>query len=127
MGKLIFDCDNTMGLQNRDIDDGLALLYILGRDDIELLGLTTTYGNSTIDLVYQTTQQMLKTLGLYNISLFKGAGSVGNNQSEGARFLAETADKHSGEVTVLTTGSLTNLYQAYQIDPDFFRHLKKSC
>ena len=27
---LILDCDNTMGVPGRDVDDGLALLYLLG-------------------------------------------------------------------------------------------------
>lgn len=29
MKKVIYDCDNTMGLDNRDIDDGLALVLSL--------------------------------------------------------------------------------------------------
>lgn len=28
--KLLFDCDNTMGIPDCDIDDGLCLLYLLG-------------------------------------------------------------------------------------------------
>lgn len=47
MKKVLFDCDNTMGLPGRDVDDGLALLYLLGREDVDLKGVTTTYGNSS--------------------------------------------------------------------------------
>lgn len=43
MKKVIFVCDNTMGLYGKDVDDGLALLYLLGRDDIKLIGITTTF------------------------------------------------------------------------------------
>lgn len=36
MHKVLFDCDNTMGVKNCDVDDGLTLLYLLGRKDIDL-------------------------------------------------------------------------------------------
>ena len=39
MKKVIYDCDNTMGLDNRDIDDGLALVYLVENKDVELLGV----------------------------------------------------------------------------------------
>ena len=29
--RVILDCDNTMGLDGRDVEDALALLYLLGR------------------------------------------------------------------------------------------------
>jgi hypothetical protein len=36
MEKVIFDCDNTMGLPTKEIDDGLTLYYLLGRLEIDL-------------------------------------------------------------------------------------------
>jgi inosine-uridine nucleoside N-ribohydrolase len=33
---VIFDCDNTMGLPNKDVDDGLTLMYLIGNKNIEL-------------------------------------------------------------------------------------------
>ena len=40
MIDLVYDCDITMGIPGRDVDDGLALLYLLGSTDIRLLGVT---------------------------------------------------------------------------------------
>jgi purine nucleosidase len=125
MEKVIFDCDNTIGVPEKDVDDGLALLYLLGREDIELTGVTTTFGNSTIDTVYQATKRMFDVFGLNDLPLLKGAGSIDDRQSEAAQFLTETAAKYPGEITMLATGALTNLYQAYQIDQNFFGHLKQ--
>ena len=39
--RVILDCDNTMGQPYKEVDDGLTLLYLLGRPDIDLLGITT--------------------------------------------------------------------------------------
>ena len=35
--RLIMDCDCTMGVPGCDVDDGLALLYVLGCPEAEIL------------------------------------------------------------------------------------------
>lgn len=125
MKKIIFDCDNTMGLYGKDVDDGLALLYLLGRDDVNLLGLTTTFGNSTIDEVYNNTLGMFNELGITHIPLKKGAPSPHSRHSEAAEFLVEAVNKYPGEITLLATGSLTNLLGAFQVDKQFFQKVKE--
>ena len=47
--RVIYDCDNTMGKPLSEIDDGLTLLYLLGREDLELVGVTTTFGNGALE------------------------------------------------------------------------------
>ena len=39
--KVVMDCDNTIGIPGRDLDDALALFYLLGRDDVELIGASS--------------------------------------------------------------------------------------
>ena len=41
--KVVMDCDNTIGIPGRDLDDALALFYLLGRDDVELTGITAKH------------------------------------------------------------------------------------
>ena len=60
MRKIIHDCDCTFGIQGCDVDDGLALIYLLGDPDAEVLGVTTTFGNNQIDRVYPATKKLLK-------------------------------------------------------------------
>ena len=55
MRKIIHDCDCTFGINGCDVDDGLALLYLLGDPEAEVLGVTTTYGNNTLEKVYENT------------------------------------------------------------------------
>ena len=46
--RVLCDCDNTLGLQGRPMDDALALLYLLGREeDVDLLGIACNFGNGT--------------------------------------------------------------------------------
>lgn len=125
MHKVIFDCDNTMGVPDRDIDDGLALLFLLGRKDVDIMGITTTFGNSTIDIVHQNTEKMLRDLKIDAIPLHKGAATKNYRHSSASKFLADMAKEHKGEITLLATGSLTNLLGAYEIDSTFFHNLKQ--
>jgi purine nucleosidase len=131
VGHVIFDCDNTMGLPLKEIDDGLTLLYLLGQPDVELLGVTTTFGNGTIGEVYPQTRRLLQGIGRDDIAVFRGEGKrVQHGEkrrsfSGAARFLAETADAYPGEITLLATGPLGNLYAASELDPTFFDNLKQ--
>ncbi len=123
--KIIFDCDNTFGVKNCDIDDGLALLYLIGKD-VNILGITATYGNSDIDTVYDNTKVMLKELKK-DIPLFKGCEKAGIYESEAVDFLVQKADELRGELVILATGSLTNIYGAYLKDNEFFNKVKEIC
>lgn len=125
MHKILFDCDNTMGVKNCDVDDGLTLLYLLGREDINILGVTTTFGNSEINIVYNNTKKMFDELKINNLPLLRGAPSHENRQSEASQFLVKMTQEHPGEITLLATGSLTNLLGAYEIDNNFFSNLKE--
>lgn len=123
--KVIYDCDNTMGVFNCDVDDGLALIYLLGKKNIELCGITSTYGNSDIETVYSNTSAMLKELGRTNIPLMKGCPNAQSTYSEATEFLVETVRANRGHISILATGSLTNLYSAYQKDHEFFNYINE--
>ncbi len=122
MIDLIFDCDITMGLAGKDVDDGLALLYLLGRPEIRLLGVTSTFGNSSIDEVHRCLLEVLNDLGRSDIPAFRGAGRPENESrlSPAARFLAQSVRRNPGRIRILASGSTTNLLGAHQTDPSFF-------
>lgn len=143
MKKVIYDCDNTMGISNRDIDDGLALLYLINNPEVELLGVTCTYGNDSLDYVYEQTVELMKEIGS-DIPVFKGRGGyvmedyyggvyrnsttediedIKNN--EAAQFIVSMVNKYPDEISLLATGSMQNLYDAGEIDPCIIPNIKK--
>ena len=114
-----------MGLPLKEIDDGLTLLYLLGRSDMELLGVATTFGNGAIDKVYPQTERLLHEVGRADLPVFRGERGRGQPPPDAARFLAETVAAHAGEITLLATGPLGNLRAAAELDPAFFDNLKQ--
>lgn len=122
MKSIIFDFDNTMGVRGCDVDDGLALLYLLGNPErCRVLAACTTYGNAGIDVVDANTRALFEKLGL-NIPVYRGAAGPGDTDTEAARFLAEACAAAPGEISVLATGSTTNLAAAAARDEAFFRN-----
>lgn len=124
--RLIYDCDNTMGRPWSEIDDGLTLLYLLGRPELELLGVTTTFGNGPLDDVQRCTERLVAELGLTGrLPVLRGAARAGDHDTEAARFLAETIAAAPGEIAVLATGPLGNLAAAATRDPQFFAQTRR--
>lgn len=123
--KVLFDCDNTMGLPQREIDDGLTLLYLLGRPDVELLGVTTTFGNGTVEEAQAQTEQLLHQVGRSELPVIAGAGARHAPPTAAARFLVETVAQYPGQVSLLATGPLGNLRGAAELDPAFFDRVRR--
>jgi purine nucleosidase len=122
---VIFDCDNTMGVANAELDDGLALLFLLGRPDIQLLGVTTTFGNSSLDTVHDNTRRMFAELQLDPIPLVRGADSPARRASEASDFIIETVKATTTPVTLLATGSPTNVWAAVSQAPGIAAHIER--
>lgn len=120
--RIIVDFDNTMGIRGCDIDDAMALLMVLGSGNAEVVGICTTYGNNRLDVVHSNTRWLLDELGI-DIPLYRGAEDASQARSDAAEFLARAAAENPGELSVLATGSLTNLKGAAQIDSGFFSNL----
>lgn len=63
--KLILDLDTG-------IDDALAIAYALGSPELELIGVTCTYGNVTTGLAVRNSLAVLALLGRTDIPVFAG-------------------------------------------------------
>ena len=136
--KVIFDTDPG-------VDDAMALLFLKGRADVELLAVTTVFGNAHVDI---TTRNALYLTDRFDITtpVYRGAvdplvqkrleapafvhghdglGDVGvadgfhAEPAVGAAHerIVELVRANPGEVTILAVGPLTNLALALQADP----------
>ncbi|MDO5043762.1 MAG: nucleoside hydrolase [Coriobacteriia bacterium] len=130
--KIILDADLTMGEPDCDFDDGIALLYLLGlakshNPSFELLAFCSSFGNSTQEIVWEASKRVFETLKL-DIPRYKGANSPQDTSySDASKFIVEAAQKYPGEVTLLVTGSTTNLARALELDAKLLHKLKHIC
>lgn len=122
--RVIYDCDNTMGIKNKDVDDGLTLMYLIGNKEVELVGLTSTHGNDKVEVVHENNLRVMNLLDKEYKPIFKGGDLETGRISEAAKFLAITTSRYKGEITILATGSMSNLYGAYLYDENFYKNVK---
>jgi inosine-uridine nucleoside N-ribohydrolase len=136
--KVIFDTDPG-------VDDAMALYYALAHPAIEIVGITTTFGNVFVQQA-ATNALYLTALSGHNIPttqgiakpLFKhaeappdfihGADGLGNlpqrkphsktlDPRSSAQFIVDMARAHPGEITLVPVGPLGNLAEALALEP----------
>ena len=120
---VLLDCDNAFGLLGRDIDDGLALMALLGAPDIALECVTLTFGNASLPAVRRATARLCQNLDA-TVSVHAGAETQGHGDTPAARALAERAAAQPGRLTLIASGPLTNVAAAMRLDPNFLLNLK---
>ena len=141
MHKVIFDTDPG-------IDDAMALLFLHQHPDIDLIGITTVFGNASIETTTRNALYLKKTWNIAapvakglgetldparphvdwptGIHGDDGLGNIGVPDSVDGdldpraahRFIIETVRAHPGEVTIVAVGRMTNLALALREDPD---------
>ena len=137
--KVIFDTDPG-------VDDAMALCYALAHPDIDILGITTTFGNVTVDQAAINALYLCQLAGR-SITVTRGAEKPLVKQAEpppdfihgadglgnlperaaprgqmdprtSAQFIVDTARKYPGEITLVAVGPLGNLAEALRLAPE---------
>ena len=121
-----------------DIDDAVALAYLLSSDAIDLLGVTTVTGDT--EQRARLAGYLCDVAGKGDVPIYAGAREVllhGPGQSGVPQYEAIAAEPHRkdfdrgalefigrtvrdrpGEVTLLTIGPLTNIAMLFALDPE---------
>ncbi|MDD5747877.1 MAG: nucleoside hydrolase [Actinomycetota bacterium] len=126
MKKIIIDTDPATGYAFRDVDDALAVFYVLAfPSEFKVCGLTTVFGNASVRRTTRKAEEIIKVSGLHGIAVHTGAPcsfSLGK-PTAASRFLIETARGNPGEITLLSIAPLTNVATAGRLDPTFYSNI----
>lgn len=57
--SIIIDTDISLGEFGRDVDDGLAIIMALNSPELDLVGITKTYGNAPLSNVHRSLDRLL--------------------------------------------------------------------
>lgn len=136
--KIILDTDPG-------IDDAMAILLAVNHPDIELLGLTTVFGNLSVEGATKNALDLLDIFEASHVPVVKGAGKslekmhggypdfvhgkngLGNitikesarkaHSLNAAEFIVEQVLKYPNEITICAIAPLTNLALALKLEP----------
>lgn len=106
MKKVIIDFDCTINVRGCDLDDAFACLYLLSSKDVDVKMITTSFGNSNEDKVYESSKKMIEDLKI-DVPLYKG-GIFSLDAATHIRDLVNTED----DIIILSLGSTTNTQRA---------------
>ena len=117
--KVIIDADPAIGKLFKDVDDGLMLIVALNSPELEILGITTTYGNASEEVAYEKTLELLELVRRTDVPIYRGAEGARSDDggTEASRFITRMAHTHPGDVTVLAVGPVTNVATSLRNDP----------
>lgn len=141
MEKILLDTD--IGY---DIDDAVALAYLLAQPDCDLLGITTVTGQAEERAMIASA--LCTEAGRSDIPIYPGSEDplivpqmqmvapqsqaltgmthqVSFPVGEAIEFMRQTIHAHPGEVTLLAIGPLTNIALLFAVDPQIPELLKQ--
>lgn len=133
--KIILDTDI-----GDDIDDAFALALAETSPKLQLLGVTTAWGNTALRA--QLTARFLKETGHGDIAVYAGPQTHASSTFTQAKwadagpkpaggwpdavdFILDTIRKNPGQVTLVSIAPFTNIGAAIERDPTTFRKLRR--
>ena len=134
------------------IDDAMAIHYAFADPDIEVVGLTTVFGNVYVEQATRNALRLLEMAGVeapvaegasapfamplsppsHQVHGHEGFGTIEAETPKGeavnmsaAEFLVNTCAESPGEIVICAIGPLSNLALALQLDPTITTTVKK--
>ncbi|MFG6081905.1 nucleoside hydrolase [Paracoccus litorisediminis] len=143
--KLLIDTDPG-------IDDAMAIIFAARHPGIELVGLTTVFGNVPVETATRNALALVEHCDL-NVPVAQGAaqplvlppfdfpahihGAEGFGHlpptaptlqavtESAAAFMTRLARENPGQITLCPIGPITNVAEAIRLDPDFARNIAR--
>lgn len=136
--KVILDCDTG-------VDDAMALLYLLSSPKVDLVGISTVFGNISADMAATNSLRVLELVGRSDVPVARGTETtiigevpvlaphvhgpdgMGNSTlpaptgsiavETGPELIVRLARQFPGEIHLIATGPLSNVAIALGIEP----------
>ena len=137
------------------VDDAMAIAFAVAHPEIDLVGITTVFGNVSVVQATENALALLSRFGAGKVPVAKGAAvpltqdplphpdfvhgqnGLGNVEitatgkarapvsMSAAQFIVDQANVYQGELVLVAVGPLTNVALAIRLDPELPRKLKQ--
>lgn len=119
--RVWIDTDAACNGGNADPDDCLAMLILLRSPEVEVVGVSTVFGNAPLPVVDQTTRELVRQMGGSTRLVYIGSSTAlqaeRTTPTEPAHAALERALER-GPLTIVSLGPLTNIAATLRRRPD---------
>lgn len=123
--KIIIDTDISIGIADRDVDDGLAIVMANNSQQLNISAITLSYGNSSLVNVQEAMKSLNKYLGMPNEIIASGAaGAFDIGKSNHASDKMITVLEQSKQ-TLVCLGPATNTASLLLLRPDLKSQIER--
>lgn len=129
--KIWVDADLAIGVQNPnglygDVDDGFALMHLLQSEKVEVIGISSVFGNTDIDNAFRLGKEIRDSFGPESLAVYKGAAAAIDLQTvasnEAVNAMAEALQKE--KFHIMAIGPATNVGLLLLLYPDLASQIK---
>jgi inosine-uridine nucleoside N-ribohydrolase len=149
--KILIDTDPGIGVSGADIDDGIAILLALASPKLDIIGITTVFGNVPCNSGTRNLLNLLLKINMPQIPVAQGAVvPIGRRlqtlidrdrpeeyrelepnysallqHEQGPDYIVHMAEKYRSALSVAAVGPLTNLALALVKEPHIMEKIKE--
>lgn len=109
------DTDPAVGVPDRDVDDGVALLQALRSPELVVRGVSTVFGNAPLDPADGITRTLLADWAPH-LPVHRGASEAGTSATAASEAIIDALEAEP--LTLLVLGPATNVATALRARPD---------
>ena len=116
--KVWIDTDPSVGQKDRDVDDGLALIQSFHSPELQILGVSIVFGNTTLNHAYPIGRKLVREFGPKNLHVYSGAANGTDLGKENNATQALEKALRSEKLTILALGPATNIATVLKNHPE---------
>jgi inosine-uridine nucleoside N-ribohydrolase len=118
------DTDPSIGAPWREVDDAFALLFAFQCPELEIFGITSTYGNAGLRRTTVVARDLAHRFGAA-APVFEGAASPRDSAARTAATDALARELRARKLTYVALGPLTNLAAFLHLHPQLARNIER--
>ena len=118
------DTDVAIGSPIRDVDDAYALAFAMHSPEIQIAGISTSYGNASLTHSTNAAREVARQIG-NRAGVFAGAASKEDLGKRTAAIDTLAAALKKDRLTFIALGPLTNLASFLELHPDLAPRIER--
>jgi inosine-uridine nucleoside N-ribohydrolase len=119
------DTDPAVGVKDRDVDDGLALLQAFHSPELDVRGVSIVFGNTSLHRAWPIGLTIVRRFAPRGVHAYRGASSAADLgvETDASRALADALTREP--LVVLALGPATNVATVVRLHPELAPRIER--